>query len=136
MTFSRSTSANSWGTLEREVVLSPASSGSLRASVKSVWRFDEKNSRSLPARSSSTNVKPPDVPMPGMAGGEKENAIPSGSDERSVLIRCLMAWSCSERDFRSPQGFRVTKKKALKRRGSWKLCVYVEVTLILIGEKT
>ena len=26
--------------------------------------------------------------------------------------------------------------RALKRRGSWKLSVYVEVTLILIGEKT
>src|ERR1700741_5566787 len=113
MTFSRSTSAYSCGTLEREVVLSPASSGRFRASVRKVLRFDDRKSRSLPARSSSTNVNRPDVPIPGMAGGEKEKAIPYGSDDRSALIRCLMAWSCSERDFRSSQGFSVTKKKAL-----------------------
>src|SRR4029079_16145499 len=113
MTFSRSTSAYNWGTLEREVVLSPASSGRLRASVRKVLRFDDRHSRYLPARSSSTNVNPPDVPMPGMAGGEKEKAIASGNDDRATLIRCLMAWSCSSRDFRSSQGFSVTKKKAL-----------------------
>src|SRR6201986_2623565 len=113
MTFSRSTSAYSWGTLEREVVLSPASSGRLRASVRKVLRFDDRNSRSLPARSSSTNVNPPDVPMTGRAGGEKEKASPSGSDDRSALILFLMALSCYALEFRSSQRFRVTLKNVL-----------------------
>ena len=33
---------------------------------------------SLPERSSSMKVKPPDVPTPGIAGGEKANATAFG----------------------------------------------------------
>ena len=42
-------------------------------------RCSARNSTSLPARSSSMKVTPPDVPTPGMAGGGKANACASGS---------------------------------------------------------
>src|ERR1700732_173486 len=113
MTFARSTSAYSCGTLGRDVVLRPAISGRLRASVRKVSRFDERNLRSIPARSSKTKVNPPEVPTPGMAGGEKEKATPSGSDDSCSLMCCLIAWSCSGGEVRSSHGFNVTKKKAL-----------------------
>ena len=70
---------NCCGTLGRNVVLTPAISGRLRAAAMNVFRLLARNWTSLPARSSSTNVNPPEVPTPGMAGGEKSNAIPSGS---------------------------------------------------------
>ena len=41
--------------------------------------FSARNAGSLPARSSSMNVTPPDVPMPGMAGGEKAKAWASAT---------------------------------------------------------
>jgi hypothetical protein len=40
----------------------------------------------LPPRSSSTNVKPPEVPTPGMAGGEKLMAAPCGSFHSQLLV--------------------------------------------------
>ena len=41
--------------------------------------FSVRNGRSPPERSSSMKVTPPEVPTPGMAGGEKEKAMPSGT---------------------------------------------------------
>ncbi len=61
------------------------------------------------------NVNPPDVPTPGMAGGEKPKATASGSLLSSRLRWALMAWNCSARVFRSPQSFMLTNAK----RCSW-----------------
>ena len=68
---------------------------------------------SAPARSSRMNVKPPAVPTPGMAGGEKAKAMPSGSLLSSRFRWALMAAYCSSGFVRSSHGFSVTKKKAL-----------------------
>src|SRR5258708_9634608 len=91
MTLSRSTWTNCCGTLGRKVVLKPAISGRFRAAIRNVCRLDARNSTSLPARSSSANVNPPEVPTPGIAGGENEKAIPSGICESSRLMRCLIS---------------------------------------------
>ena len=47
-----------------------------RAAARNLSTLPARNGTSLPERSSRTNVKPPEVPTPGMAGGENENAIP------------------------------------------------------------
>jgi hypothetical protein len=67
---------NCWGTLGSSVVVTEANSGRLRAAARNAFVFLARNATSLPERSSSTNVKPPDVPTPGIAGGENENAMP------------------------------------------------------------
>ncbi len=54
-------------------------SGRFRAAAMNVFKLFERNWTSLPARSSRTKVNPPEVPTPGIAGGEKPNATPSGS---------------------------------------------------------
>ena len=41
------------------------------------------------------NVTPPEVPTPGMEGGEKENAIPSGTLANAPAMCCRMAVYCS-----------------------------------------
>ena len=68
---------------------------------------------SLPARSSSTNVKPPAVPMPGIDGGENAIALPSGILRSSALMWARMAPNFSSGLVRSDQGLKLTKKKAL-----------------------
>ena len=77
-------------------------------------RLSARNCTSLPARSSRMKVKPPEVPTPGIAGGEKLKAIPSGSFDSSwfrcclIVLILLLAGRCG-RSIPS----RVTKKKAL-----------------------
>src|SRR5580692_3453317 len=60
---------NSCGTLGINVVLTVPSSGRLRAAAKNLVKLSPRNLTSRPARSSSTNVTPPAVPTPGIAGG-------------------------------------------------------------------
>ena len=68
---------------------------------------------SLPARSSTTMVTPPAVPMPGMAGGEKAKATPCGSFANSRFRWAMMASYFSSGFFRSCQGLSVMKKNPL-----------------------
>src|SRR5580704_3217472 len=112
-TLSRSTSTNSCGTLGKNVVLRFEISGRFLAAVKNVFTLFARNSTSAPERSSSANVKPPEVPTPGIDGGENENAMPSGSCDNERLMCCLISCNCTERDFRSSHGFSVTKKNPL-----------------------
>ena len=70
----------------------PAISGRLRAAARNLSTFAARYGISLPPRSSSTKVKPPEVPTPGMAGGEKLKAAPCGSLLSCWFRRCLMAW--------------------------------------------
>ena len=67
------------GTAGRNVVLTPASLRPLaRRGHEGRHGSRARNATSLPARSSSMKVTPPAVPMPGIAGGGKANATPSG----------------------------------------------------------
>ena len=70
-TLSRSTWTYTCGTLGRNVVIMLAISGRLRAASINVFTFCARNATSFPARSSRTNVNPPAVPTPGIAGGGK-----------------------------------------------------------------
>ena len=65
-------------------------------------------------------VTPPEVPIPGIAGGGKENASPS---DTPASCRCTLLWMasiCSAFDLRCSQGFSDTKKNAVLV-----LCVWV-----------
>ena len=75
-TLSRSTSTKTCGTAGEKSGMTPAISGRLRAASMKVSRSRARNATSLPARSWSMNVTPPEVPMPGMAGGGKAKAAP------------------------------------------------------------
>ena len=77
-TLSRSTAMNCCGTRGRNVVFTVAISGRFRAAARNLSTLAARNSMSPPARSSRTNVNPPEVPTPGIAGGENENATPWG----------------------------------------------------------
>jgi hypothetical protein len=55
-------------------------------------RLSASNFTSPTERSSNINVNPPDVPSPGIAGGEKPNATVSGSLLNSWFNRALIAW--------------------------------------------
>ncbi len=90
-----------------------ASSGRFRAASMNFCVFSARKPTSRPARSSSMKVTPPEVPIPWMAGGEKENAIPCGSRPSSRLRRAWMPATCSSGRFRSDHGFRAMKKKPL-----------------------
>ena len=59
-------------------------------------------------------VTPPEVPTPGMAGGEKRERDPL-RELAELLSRCAlrMAAYCSSGFLRSSHGFQVTKKNAL-----------------------
>src|SRR5438552_1665602 len=70
ITLSRSTSMNCCGTLPRKVVFKLAISGRFRAATRNAFRFEVRNSTSLPARSSRTQVNPPEVPTPALARGD------------------------------------------------------------------
>ena len=72
-------------------MLKPAISGRLRAASRNVPRFLARNCTSFPARSSRTKVNPPDVPTPGIAGGEKLKAIAAGNRLNSRFRCALMA---------------------------------------------
>ena len=86
-------------------------SGRLRAAAMNLFTLSDRNWTSSPDRSSRMNVNPPDVPTPGMAGGEKPKATPSGSLLNSAFRRALMAWNCSARVLRSSQSFMLMKTK-------------------------
>ena len=74
-------------------------SGRLRAAAMNLFRLSDRNLTSPPERSSRMKVNPPEVPTPGMAGGEKPKATPSGSLLNSAFRRALMAWNCSAPGF-------------------------------------
>ena len=90
-TFSRSTSTNFCGTLGRNVVLIAPISGRLRAAARNLSRLSARNWTSRPARSSSTNVNPPEVPTPGIAGGEKLKTVPCGNLLSCWFSRALIS---------------------------------------------
>src|ERR1700687_5665729 len=57
-------------------------------------RLPARNATSRPARSSSTNWNPPEVPTPGIAGGEKLKAVPCGNLLSCSFKRCFISWYC------------------------------------------
>jgi hypothetical protein len=67
-TWSRSTSTKICGTVGRKVVETPTSSGRFRAASMNLVVFSARKAISLPARSWSMKVAPPDGADPGMAG--------------------------------------------------------------------
>src|SRR5215469_5086484 len=73
----------------KKVVLINPISGRFRAGARNAFRFLARNSTSWPERSSRAIVNPPDVATPGMAGGEKLKAMPSGSVLRLLVQACL-----------------------------------------------
>ncbi|OQC28602.1 MAG: hypothetical protein BWX71_00751 [Deltaproteobacteria bacterium ADurb.Bin072] len=95
------------------MVVTFAISGLFLAASRNLSTFAVRKGMSLPARSSRMKVMPPEVPMPGMAGGEK--AMPRASDmpRSSSVILPLMNRYHSSILFRSDQSLSVTKKKAL-----------------------
>ncbi len=101
------------GTEGRKVVVARAISGRLVAAAMNFCVFWKRNAMSFPARSSSRKVTPPEVPMPGMAGGEKAKATPWGSLLSLAFSPAKRFPYFSSELFRSPQGFRVTKKNPL-----------------------
>ena len=74
--------------------------------------FFEMNATGAPVRSSSMNVTPPDVPMPGMAGGGKANAAEGfASAASSLLIFFWIASTWSSGVLRFAHSSSVMKKK-------------------------
>ena len=63
----------------------PPISGRLRAASTNLPTFCARKPMSLPERSSSMKVNPPEVPTPGIAGGGKAKAIPSGNPASSFV---------------------------------------------------
>ena len=90
-----------------------AISGRFFASSMNFCVFSHRKAMSLPERSSRMKVTPPEVPMPGMAGGEKAKATPWGIRPMRRLRLAMMASYFSSGLLRSCQGFRVMKKKLL-----------------------
>ena len=72
MTLSRLTWAKIWGTDGRQTLLTLAELRRLRAASRNFWRFSFRNSIVPPLRSWSQSEKPPPVPRPWIAGGERE----------------------------------------------------------------
>jgi hypothetical protein len=91
-TFSRSTSAKYCGTLGSRVVKSGANSGRFRAAARNLSVFSARNAGSLPERSSRMKVTPPEVPMPGIAGGENAKTWASATPA-SFWFSCRMITS-------------------------------------------
>ena len=77
-TLSRSTWAKYCGVAAMKVVNTEANSGRLRTAARNLLVCSARNGTSAPLRSSSMKLTPPEVPTPGMAGGEKEMACASG----------------------------------------------------------
>src|SRR5258708_24021651 len=90
------------GTLRINVELIAPISGRFRAAAINLSRLFARNWTSRPARSSSTNVKPPAVPTPGMAGGEKLKGGPAGRRLGFLFQRALRAFKFFPPPFRSP----------------------------------
>ena len=88
---------------------SSANSGRCRAAARNFAVFSARNAGSLPARSSSMNVTPPDVPMPGITGGENANACASGRPASRMFRFRMMTSAVSPCLSRSPQSSSVTK---------------------------
>src|ERR1700749_4577371 len=101
------------GTPNTAVVVTLESSGRLRAAARNVSRFLAKNVVSFPDLYWRTNVSPPEVPTPRIAGGGKENAVPAEIFDSSLLRRALIALYFSSGALRSPHGLKDTKKNAL-----------------------
>ena len=59
------------------------------------------------------NVTPPDVPMPGMAGGENAKTCASGTPARRWFSRCMMTSAVRPCLSRSSQSSSVMKKNPL-----------------------
>ena len=88
-------------------------SGRFLAASRNLFRLFTRNSGSLPARSSSTNWNPPEVPTPEIAGGEKAKTVPWGRVRSLRFSFALMTWNCSSMCLRSSHGCSVTQKNAL-----------------------
>ncbi len=73
----------------------PAISGRLPAAAMNLFTLAVRKEGSAPERSSRTKVTPPDVPTPGMDGGEKEKAMPSGMLLRAPATCRWMAAYCT-----------------------------------------
>ena len=110
---SRSTESLSWGTEGKNVVFRFCNSGRLAAAAMKICVCSAKNGTVPPERSCKTKFTPPEVPTPGMAGGEKAKAMADGSMASLPLIERSMALYCVSGEVRSPHGLRVTKKNAL-----------------------
>ena len=94
-------------------MLTEASSGRAWAAWMNLRTFPARKARSRPARSSSTMVTPPEVPMPGIAGGGKAKPMASGMAANSRFSRAMMAAAFSSGACRSSHGFREMKKNPL-----------------------
>ena len=108
-TLSRSTSAKICGTLGSRVVKSRLNSGRLRASVRNFAVCSARKAGSLPTRSCSTKVTPPEVPTPGMEGGAKPKATASGKPASRWFSPRMITSAVSPFLSRSCQPSRVTK---------------------------
>ena len=69
-----------------------ANSGRLRAAARNPSILFAKRSVSPPERSSRTKLMSPEVPAPGIAGGEKAKATASGSPVNCRFSRALISW--------------------------------------------
>ena len=87
--------------------------GPLRAAARNFCRFSARNGRPLPERSSSTNVTPPEVPTPGIAGGGKAMPMAPGILANSRFKWSLMAVYCSSGFRRLAHSSKAMKKKLL-----------------------
>ena len=78
-----------------------------------VWVCSARKSTVPPERSCRTKFTPPEVPTPGMAGGEKAKAMADGSAASWAFTRRMMLLYCVCGVVRSSHGLSVTKKNEL-----------------------
>ena len=84
------------------------------AAPRNAYTFLVRNAgSSLPERSWRIIVKPPEVPLPGIAGGGNEKANPAPMLDSFCRMLACIGSICSDRDLRRSQGLSVTKKKAV-----------------------
>src|SRR3989442_3388035 len=102
-----------WGTLRINVELIAPISGRFGAAAINLSRLFARNWTSRPARSSSTNVKPPAVPTPGMAGGEEVKKGSAGSRVGFLFQRALVGWKYFSLPLRPTHRLRLSHKHAL-----------------------
>jgi hypothetical protein len=72
-------------------------------------KFFSRNFGSIPSRSSRMKVVPPEVPIPGMAGGGKQKLMAPGTRAIFLLIVCRRLKASSPGAVRSSHGFSVMK---------------------------
>src|SRR5882762_2558709 len=126
---------NFCGTLRINVELIAPISGRFRAAAINLSRLFARNWTSRPARSSSTNVKPPAVPTPGLQTNPKERVV-TGPDEADQVeanhAGCVLDSRCICENLlhlsRCGAG-------ASLRRGIRELQTDVQISLIFIGEE-